>query len=180
MAKKHYILTTPQDVDAFTEDIRKSLDNTRIETVNEATFTSRNSARGLIQYRLPSKSGGSYGKQNQMRISHDPVGSMGISVGEVYNDHFSAPMVEWGTKPRIVYAKGKPMKIKEVIPPLGTAPGSRDINSVPYGTKYVPSDIEAFKIQHPGSRAFLIYTETFIRLKTRIKNIMRRAFRRNF
>jgi len=70
-------------------------------------------------------------------------------------------------------------KIEDTIP--GYYKG-RDINTVPYGTKYERKKppLKVFKVEHPGSRKFLIYTDTFKRLVRQVKPILRKAFKRNF
>ena len=178
--KRHYILSTPKDVDVFMADIEKALDNTRIETVNQATHNASRYATWVASRRLPSRGGGSYGQRHGTRIHHDAVGSMGLSVGEAYNDHEWAQGVEWGTKPHVEYAKtGRGMKITKVIP--GYFKG-RDINTVPYGTKYETKKppLAVMKVEHPGSRKFLIYTAAFDRLVGMLGSIMRKAFRQNW
>ena len=176
--KKHYIFTTPQSVNKFIEDLDRTIDNIRIETVNEATHQASRSARSNTQ-RLPSRGGGSYGRSHNTRINHDPVGSLGLSVGEAYNNHEWAQGVETGTSPHIQVAKGVPMKITNVIPGYFKR---RNINTVPYGVKYEVKSppLKVRKVEHPGSRAFHIYGDSFKTLVTRMKGILRRSFAHNW
>ena len=177
--KRHYIFTTPQSVDKFMADLEQSLDKTRIETVNQATWNARRYAGHITPRRLPSRGGGSYGRSHNMRIHHDPVGSMGLSTGEAYNNHQWAQGVEFGTSPHKQVAKGRAMRITNVIP--GYYKG-RNINTVPYGVKYEQKKppLEVLKVDHPGSRAFHIYTDTFKRLVTHMKRILKKAFKDNW
>jgi len=179
--RKHYIFTTPQSVDKFIGDLEQCLDKTRIETVNQATWNARRYAGHITPRRLPSRGGGSYGRSHNTRIYHDPVGSMGLSVGEAYNNHQWAQAVEFGTEPHEIRAKTSAgMKIDRVLPIRG---GGRGANPIPpYGTKYnylKPPKI-AYKVEHPGGRSFLIYTDTFKRLVTQMRGILRRAFKDNW
>ncbi len=185
--KRHYILTTPKDVDVFIEDIEKALDNTRIETVNQATHNASRYATWVTPRRLPSRGGGSYGQRHNTRIHHDAVGTMGLSVGEAYNDHQWAQAVEFGTESHEIRAKNPlGMRIEQVLPIRGGGKGLPP--TPPYGTKYVRttpgkkmgSAIAMYVVQHPGGRSFLIYTAAFDRLVGMLGSIMRKAFKQNW
>jgi hypothetical protein len=177
--RRHYVLTTPVEVDKFIGDLEQSIDKTRIDFVNQATHDSSRHATWLAPRRMPSRGGGSYGRSHNTRIHHDAVGSMGLSVGEAYNNHEWAQAVEWGTEPHVEIAKKGVMRIKKVIP--GYFKG-RDINTVPYGVKYETKrpPLEVHKVEHPGTRRFLIYTDTFNRLVGKTIPMLKRIFKNNW
>jgi len=179
--KRHYVFAVPKDVAVFTRDLERALDNTRVDFVNNATFSARRYASWLTPRRLPSRGGGSYGRSHDMRIHHDAVGSMGLSVGEAYNNHQWAQAVEYGTEPHEIRAKtGAGMKITTVLPTRGGGRGQPP--TPPYGTKYnrlKPPKV-AYKVSHPGGRSFLVYTDTFKNLVGKVRKMLKDAFKRNW
>jgi len=175
--KKHYLFAQPMDVDRFTKDLETFIDDVRVEFVNDGTFSARRRAEWLTPRRLPSRGGGSYGRSHGTRIHHDPKGSLGLSVGEAYNNHQWAQAVEFGTEPHEIRAKtATGMKIDETLPTRGG--GKSQPPTPPYGTKYLrhkPPKV-AYKVSHPGGRSFLVYTDTLKGLNWR--KILRDAFKK--
>lgn len=118
-------------------------------------------SRGITQYRLPS-GGGSYLKSIKWWQRH----AKNKSYGKLYSDHPWNWGVENGTKPRKIKSKGIPMRIRRVVPGGVQAP---------WGTKYKPVLIDAMEIDHPGSRRFLIFRDTFLHIKHGMDRIIKNA-----
>ncbi len=165
--KSYGVIRSERDVEVFIREVELATKEIRDEVAEDALTYMENASQTLVRGRMPSGDGGSYGKS-----FHKKTWSRAAkTIARLYNNHPWAFAVEWGTPPR-TYTSSKQMHIDKVIPPLGTPPGSRDINSVPYGTKYVPANIKTHKVVHPGSRAFYIFTDTFKALQLVIDNII--------
>jgi len=172
--RRYYELTDSRQVKRFYADLKLAIDRTRVDVVDRCIQYAGNSARGLSIYRMPS-SGGSYARSHHKRTSHDPIGTLGTSVGEAYNDHKWAAAVEYGTRSHVIRSRGRyPLRITKKLP--GDAG-----KETPYGVKYIDVDInDKYAVTHRGARAFYIYTEAFSRLVRKLPGFMRKVFKRYF
>jgi len=159
--RRYYELTDSRQVKRFYADLKLAIDRTRVDVVDRCIQYAGNSARGLSIYRMPSSGG--------------PIGTLGTSVGEAYNDHKWAAAVEYGTRSHVIRSRGRyPLRITKKLP--GDAG-----KETPYGVKYIDVDInDKYAVTHRGARAFYIYTEAFSRLVRKLPGFMRKVFKRYF
>jgi len=183
------IVTTPEGApqvfDQIMNDVKAAIVDAQVEIV--AQYVRAGSAGGAESYvkwltpkRLPSRGGGSYNQRHHAVMSNKGYAeSTGTCVGEVWNDHPYAQAVEFGTSSHKQVAKGRAMRITNVIP--GYYKG-RNINTVPYGVKYERKKppLEVLKVDHPGGRPFYIYRDTFKHMNAKLVRIIKKALKEAF
>lgn len=180
--KRNFTVSSAIELEKVTgmiiDDIRRRMDDVAQEIVNQSTTACSRYSRWLAPRRLPSQGAGSYGRRHKTWIQPKPQGiASSYFVGNAYNDHEWAASIEFGQEPRAITAKNpNGMRVNKVLP--GYKKG-RNINSVPYGTKYqkLKPPLQLYKVNWPGSRAFRIYEESWSRQCGRMIPLMRRVLK---
>lgn len=166
--RRHGYIRNERDVEIFIREITLGSKEVRDEVAEDAISFCRVTADEFTRQRLPGGGTGSYSKSMHNKVWKGKT----RSTGKLWNNHPWSQAVEWGTKPRVMRGR---FNIDKVIPPLGTPPGSRDIHTVPWGTRYTPADIKTDVVMHPGSRAFYIFTDTFRSLVSALDRMIENA-----